>query len=108
MTSAPVAHGYKDLGEVAMSRWYVSDGERIGPVHKDELSRLLSNSVLTANSLLWKSGMKDWEPAANIVDLKSLLGSLPPDLPRDQIIARLAAWYSLVVSSPLAGTEISQ
>jgi hypothetical protein len=67
-----------------MSWWYVSDGERRGPVNEDELARLLSNGALAPNSLLWKSGMKGWEPAANIADLKSLLSSLPPEVPRDQ------------------------
>ncbi|MDE2332851.1 MAG: DUF4339 domain-containing protein [Bradyrhizobium sp.] len=52
-----------------MSWWYVLDGERRGPVNEDELSRLLSNGALTADSLLWKSGMQGWEPAANIADL---------------------------------------
>ena len=77
-----------------MSWWYVSDGERRGPVNEDELSRLLSNGTLTANSLLWKSGMKGWEPAANIVDLKSLLSSLPPEVPLDQP-PKLTAWQRL-------------
>jgi hypothetical protein len=77
-----------------MSWWYVSDGERRGPISEDELSRLLSNGTLTANSLLWKSGMKGWEPAANIVDLKSLLSSLPPEVPLDQA-PRLTAWQRL-------------
>jgi GYF domain 2 len=67
-----------------MSWWYVSNGERRGPVNEDELARLLSNGALAPNSLLWKSGMKGWEPAANIADLKSLLSSLPPEVPRDQ------------------------
>jgi hypothetical protein len=77
-----------------MSWWYVSDGERRGPINEDELSRLLSNGALTANSLLWKSGMKGWEPAANIVDLKSLLSSLPPEVPLDQA-PKLTAWQRL-------------
>jgi GYF domain 2 len=71
-------------GRSAMSWWYVSNGERRGPVNEDELARLLSNGALAPNSLLWKSGMKGWEPAANITDLKSLLSSLPPEVPRDQ------------------------
>jgi uncharacterized membrane protein HdeD (DUF308 family) len=77
-----------------MSWWYVSDGERRGPVNEDELARLLSNGALAPNSLLWKSGMKGWEPAANIADLKSLLSSLPPEVPRDQP-SRLTAWKRL-------------
>jgi len=35
-----------------------------------------------------------WEPAANIAELKSLLSSLPPEVPRDQP-SRLTAWKRL-------------
>lgn len=77
-----------------MSWWYISDGERRGPINEDELSRLLSNGLLTADSLLWKSGMKGWEPAANIADFKYLLNSLPPEVPPDQQV-KLTAWQRL-------------
>jgi hypothetical protein len=66
-----------------MGWWYVSHGERRGPVDEDELYHLLSEGELTGSSLLWKSGMKDWEPAANIVELRPLLNSLPPEVPPD-------------------------
>jgi hypothetical protein len=92
-----VAHRYKDLvrrREGAMSWWYVSDGERRGPVNEDELARLLGNGTVAPNSLLWKAGMKGWEPAASIAELKSLLSALPPEVPRDQT-SRLTAWQRL-------------
>jgi hypothetical protein len=74
-----------------MSWWYVSDGERRGPVNEDELARLLGNGTVAPNSLLWKAGMKGWEPAASIAELKSLLSALPPEVPQDQT-SRLTAW----------------
>jgi hypothetical protein len=76
-----------------MSWWYVADGERRGPINDDELCRLLSNGALS-NSLLWKSGMKGWEPVAKIIDFKSLLSSLPPEVPLDQA-PKLTAWQRL-------------
>jgi hypothetical protein len=63
------------------SWWYVSNGARNGPVSNDELSRLFGTGALNGNSLLWKPGMRGWEPAVKIADLKSLLNSLPPELP---------------------------
>ena len=91
-----------------MGWWYVLDGERRGPVNEDELYQLLSEGELTVNSLLWKSGMKDWEPAANIVELKSLLNSLPPEVPpdhrprltaRQRLTRHLGSTLALVVGS---------
>lgn len=77
------------------SWWYVSNGERKGPVNEDELSRLLSSGALTFSSLLWKAGMKDWEPAANIPELKSLLSSIPPEVPTVQGVQPPTAWQRL-------------
>ncbi len=61
--------------------WYVSDGQREGPVSSEGLESLLVNGKLKPNSLVWQEGMKAWAPAKQIADLKPLLASLPPDLP---------------------------
>jgi hypothetical protein len=53
-----------------------------GPVSNDDLRRLLSDGTLTSNSLVWKQGLRDWQPAAKVNELASLLRSLPPEVPR--------------------------
>ena len=57
--------------------WYISNDKQEGPVDTDQLHYLLRAGTITARSLLWKSGMKDWQPAAQIDELALLLRSLP-------------------------------
>ena len=57
--------------------WYISNDKQEGPVDTGQLHYLLRAGTITARSLLWKSGMKDWQPAAQIDELALLLRSLP-------------------------------
>jgi len=57
--------------------WYVAKGKPKGPVGTDQLHYLLRAGTITAGSPLWKSGMKDWQPAARFDELALLLRSLP-------------------------------
>ena len=66
------------------SWWYVSNGARKGPVSDDELNRMFGSGALTANSLLWKSGMQSWDSAIKIAELNALINSLPPELPAQE------------------------
>ena len=59
------------------SWWYVAKGKQKGPIGTDQLHYLLRAGTITARSLLWKSGMKDWQPAARFDELALLLRSLP-------------------------------
>ena len=42
--------------------YYVKDGARQGPVDEAEFSRLVSQSVVRADTLVWKEGMAEWRP----------------------------------------------
>ncbi len=53
--------------------WYVFRDIEKGPMGDDELAALFSGGVLTAETLLWKPGMKSWKPASEISELKSAL-----------------------------------
>lgn len=59
------------------SWWYVSKGEKKGPVSQGQLYHLLRAGTITAQSPLRKAGMRDWQPAARIDELAHLLNSLP-------------------------------
>ena len=63
--------------------WYVSitDGERKGPVSDDDLHQLLISGAVKPTTLVWKTGMEDWQPIAQVPDLASMLVSLPPPIP---------------------------
>ena len=54
-----------------MSEWYYSkDGAQLGPVSESEIKAMLANGTLDApSSLVWKSGMADWMPAAQVPEL---------------------------------------
>jgi len=50
--------------------WYYGDGEqRQGPVSTDELRQLASTGRLRADDLVWKRGMAEWMPAAEVEGL---------------------------------------
>jgi uncharacterized RDD family membrane protein YckC len=55
-----------------MNWYYANNGQRQGPIAQVELERLVSTSVITDQTLVWKEGMAEWKPYA---DVKT---SLPP------------------------------
>ena len=73
-----------------MGNWcYVSNGEGKGPVSEDDLHRLLVDGALTANSLVWKQGMKGWQSVGRIDELASLL---PPEIPP---APKVSVWHRM-------------
>lgn len=65
------------------SQWYyVENQERKGPVTESALKQLVSQGVITENTLVWKEGMKDWEPAQTI---KGLVESKADELPKVKV-----------------------
>ncbi len=60
------------------TQWYMGiNGQQVGPISVNELIQ----KGLTAQTLVWKAGMENWKPAAEVPELASLLGSVPPPLP---------------------------
>jgi len=48
-------------------QWYYStDGQRQGPVSKEDFEKLVRDGVIRANTLVWTSGMADWRPYASL------------------------------------------
>lgn len=57
--------------------WYYSiNGQRQGPVAQTEFERLVSTSVITDQTLVWKEGMADWKPYAAVKPAPVLTGSV--------------------------------
>lgn len=54
------------------------DGKPTGPYTIDELQVMVKSSKLTKNSLVWKSGMQEWEKAGEIEELHFLFDEIPP------------------------------
>lgn len=54
------------------------DGKPAGPFEMVELERMVKNKTLTANSLVWRKGMPEWQKAGNVDELKFLFDEMPP------------------------------
>ncbi len=45
-----------------MNWYYVDDGKRVGPVSESTLDILVKAGTVTAETLVWQEGMKEWAP----------------------------------------------
>lgn len=64
-----------------MTHWYYADagGQRQGPFTADELATHARNGRLTAESLVWRDGLDDWQPFGNFAsELDVPVTALPP------------------------------
>ncbi len=60
-----------------MSSWYfVKDGERNGPLRREELNARIAEGAVTGDTLVWTVGMSAWIRAGAVTEL-----GLPPPLP---------------------------
>jgi uncharacterized RDD family membrane protein YckC len=68
-------------------QWYYAVGDqRIGPVSEAQFEALVLDGTIRADTLVWKSGMANWQPYA------AVQGAVPPPPP---------------VSAPLGGTVVA-
>ena len=44
--------------------YYAIDGEQKGPIDAPELNLLIAVSTIGPQTLVWREGMTDWQPAA--------------------------------------------
>jgi putative Ca2+/H+ antiporter (TMEM165/GDT1 family) len=80
-TSTERSAELRDAESITSTWWYVSNNQRKGPIEDEELRRLLVDGTLNSNSLVWKQGMEEWQPARQVGELTSVLSSLPPEIP---------------------------
>ena len=60
-----------------MSSWYfVKDGQRNGPIGREELDARIAEGAVDGDTLVWRVGMSAWLPAGTVPEL-----GLPPPLP---------------------------
>src|SRR5215208_1818187 len=70
---------------MAEGTWYYAQGgQQMGPVSDDELKSKLSAGELSAQDLVWREGMGNWQPAGNVQEFAGI--SKPPagDAPAPQ------------------------
>ncbi len=64
------------------AQWYVGvGGQRQGPYDLGGLAEQASAGALGADTLVWRTGMAQWQPAGQVPELASMLASVPPPLP---------------------------
>lgn len=62
--------------------YYVaSDGKINGPLSVEKLSQLVSQGAVSVDTLIWKSGMTDWQEAGSLPEVTLRLSVTPPPLP---------------------------
>lgn len=67
----------------AVSYYVAVGGQQSGPFAKDGLQQLVEKKLLTSDTLVWKQGMSNWEPAGSQADLQDLWTMTPPPLPKE-------------------------
>lgn len=66
----------------AQQQWYLGvDGAQRGPYDQGGLAEQARSGALRRETLVWRSGMAQWTPAAEVPELAGVLGSVPPPLP---------------------------
>ena len=64
------------------SSWYfVRNGERVGPVSREELDARVAEGVVTGATLVWRAGMSAWARACEMGELGVPPPLAPPPLP---------------------------
>lgn len=57
----------------------VQEGKQTGPFDLTTIQELIFSGAITKNTLLWTSGMSEWQPAISISEISTLL---IPDIPK--------------------------
>lgn len=57
-------------------------GQQAGPFNEQTLVRMAQEGKITLETLVWKQGMTQWLPAAQVPELTRLFSTVPPPLPK--------------------------
>jgi len=53
--------------------WYlVIDNVQAGPFNEEALKQIIDNNLIKPETLVWKSGMRQWMPASSVPELNKL------------------------------------
>lgn len=71
------------LPETEPFKYYLGiGGEQKGPFTRKIIEEMIRDKTLVRSSLVWRKGMEGWDQAVNVPELRSLLETEPPPLPR--------------------------
>ena len=64
------------------TEWYAEkNGERVGPMPRDQLASMVTSGQLTTSTLVWREGLSEWKPAGDVAELGDVFKKVPPPLP---------------------------
>ena len=53
--------------------WYlVVDNAQAGPFNEEALKQIIQNKLITPQTLVWKAGMSQWQPASQVPEVNKL------------------------------------
>lgn len=67
-----------------MQEWhYIRAGQQVGPVSAAEIRNLILRGQVSHGDMVWRDGMANWQPAGEVVDLRSAFAeaSRTPQMP---------------------------
>lgn len=73
MAPNPALAGNDNLAD-GVDWFYVFEGDRLGPVKKEQLNELVSQGEIKADTLVWCTDLADWSPASTVPQIAHLLG----------------------------------
>jgi len=65
----------------SQSYYFAKDNKAVGPKTLQEIKNEIKLGTIRRETLVWKTGMPNWDKAENFLELKDSLGALPPQLP---------------------------
>lgn len=66
----------------ALAEWHISsNGQQAGPYTKEQIRQMITAGNVNKETYVWKAGMTGWEQAANVAEIATLFGAVPPPPP---------------------------
>jgi membrane protease subunit (stomatin/prohibitin family) len=65
-----------------VSFYVANNGQQTGPFDLTVIKQMIANGQIAKNTLVWKTGMVNWENAENQSEFNSFFGQTPPPLPQ--------------------------
>jgi uncharacterized RDD family membrane protein YckC len=67
-----------------MKWYYALNGQQMGPVSDEELASLVTSGLVTDQTLVWREGMVNWQPYAEVKSTAPTPTAIPPAAPATQ------------------------
>jgi membrane protease subunit (stomatin/prohibitin family) len=57
------------------------NGQQQGPYDMNTIANMIRGGQINQQSLIWKQGMANWQPASQVAEVAQLFGAVPPPMP---------------------------